>query len=134
MMFIKDSPQIPLPKNISNDCEHPPRPLCLLKTHGHSPRMGNFSYSREPSMSLIMQMSDLTFSGPTMIIAWPVTPGLGRLSAIFIISFTGPDSCGSSLTMYTHAQLVVATNWSTTNCSAPTGSSQSLPDLGLLFL
>src|SRR6266481_6267089 len=127
----KDSPWIPVPKHISNDYEHP---LCPLKTHGHSPRMGNFSYSREPSMSLIMQTSDLMFSNPTMIITLLVTPGLERLSAVFIISFTGPDSCGSSLTMYTHAQLVIATNQSTTNHSAPTSSSQSLPDLGLLFL
>src|SRR6266481_600361 len=126
----KDSPWIPLPKNISNDYEHP---LCPLKTHGHSPRMGNFSYSREPSMALIMQMSDLMFSSPTIIIALPVTPGLGRLSAIFFISFTGPDSCGSSPTMYTHAQLVATTNWSTTNLLAPTSSSQSPPRLGILF-
>src|SRR6266481_4722752 len=120
-----------LPKNISNGYERPP---CPLRTHGHSPRMGNFSYSRGPSTSLIMQTSDLTFSDPTMIIALPVTPGLERLSAIFVVSFTGPDSYGSSPTMYTHAQLVAATNRSTTNRSAPTGSSQSPPNLGILFL
>src|SRR6266481_3862476 len=87
-----------LPKNISNGYECPPRPL---RTHGHSPRTGNFSYSRGPSTSLIMQMSDLTFSDPTMIITLPVTPGLERLSAIFVVSFTGPDLYSSSLTMYT---------------------------------
>src|SRR6266481_3955381 len=123
----KGSLWILLPKNISNGYEHPPR---LLRTHGHSPRTVNFSYSRGPSTSLIMQMSDLTFSDPTMIIAWPVTPGLARLSAIFIASFTGPDSYGSSPTTYTHAQLVAATNQSTTNRLAPTGSSQLPPDLG----
>src|SRR6266481_8542652 len=116
-----------LPKNISNGYEHPPHPL---RTHGHSPRTVNFSYLRGPSMSLIMQMSDLTLSDPTMIIAWPVTPGLARLSAIFVASFTGPDSYGSSPTTYTHAQLVTTTNRSTTNRSAPTGSSQLPPDLG----
>src|SRR6266481_8185677 len=83
--------RILLPKNISNSYEHPPRPL---RTHGHSPRTVNFSYLRGPSMSLIMQTSDLMFSNPTMIIAWPVTPGLARLSAIFVASFTGPDSYG----------------------------------------
>src|SRR6266481_5152642 len=120
-----------LPKNISNGYERPPRPL---RTHGHSPRMVNFSYLRGPSTSLIMQTSDLTFFNPTMIIALPVTPGLERLSAIFIISFTGPDSYSSSPTTYTHAQLVAATNRSTTNRSAPTGSSQLPPDLGILSL
>src|SRR6266481_7154213 len=120
-----------LPKNISNSYERPPHPL---RTHGHSPRMGNFSYSRGPSTSLIMQTSNLTFSDPTMIIALLVTPGLERLSAIFIISFTGPDSYGLSLTMYTHAQLVAATNRSTTNHLAPTSSSQLPPDLGTLSL
>src|SRR6266481_4924490 len=127
----KGSLWILLPKNISNGYERPP---CPLRTHGHSPRMVNFSYLRGPSTSLIMQMSNLTFSGPTMIIALPVTPGLERLSAIFIGSFTGPDSYDSSLTTYTHAQLVATTNWSTTNCSAPTGSSQLPPDLGTLSL
>src|SRR6266481_9729563 len=126
----KDLLQILLPKNISNGYECPPHPL---RTHGHSPRTGNFSYSRGPSMSLIMQMSNLMFSDPTMIIALPVTPGLERLSAIFIVSFTGPDLYGSSLTTYTHAQLVTATNWSTTNRSAPTGSSQLPPTLGFYF-
>src|SRR6266481_2311689 len=102
----KGSLRILLPKNISNSYEHPP---CPLRTHSHSPRTGNFSYSRGPSTSLIMQTSDLTFSDPTMIITLPVTLGLERLSAIFVISFTGPDLYSSSLTMYTHAQLVAAT-------------------------
>src|SRR6266481_9955619 len=127
----KDLLQILLPKNISNGYECPPHPLM---THGHSPRTGNFSYSRGPSMSLIMQTSDLTFSDPTMIIALLVTLGLERLSAIFVISFTGPNSYGLSLTMYTHAQLVATTNRSTTNHSAPTSSSQLPPDLGTLSL
>src|SRR6266481_3944341 len=122
----KGSLQILLPKNISNGYGRPPHPL---RTHGHSPRTGNFSYSREPSTSLIMQTSDLMFSDPTMIITLPVTPGLERLSAVFIVSFTGPDSYGLSLTMYTHAQLVTATSQSTTNRSAPTSSSQLPPDL-----
>src|SRR6266481_5613995 len=127
----KGSLRIPLPKNISNGYEHPP---CLLRTHGHSQRTVNFSYLRGPSTSLIMQTSDLMFSDPTMIIAWLVTPGLERLSAIFVVSFTGPDSYGLSLTMYTHAQLVAATNRSTTNHLAPTSSSQLPPDLGTLSL
>src|SRR6266481_4073026 len=127
----KGSLWILLPKNISNGYKCPPHPL---RTHGHSPRTGNFSYSRGPSMSLIMQTSDLTFSNPTMTMTLPVTPGLERLSAIFVVSFTGPDLYSSSPTMYTHAQLVAATNWSTTNRLAPTSSSQSPPDLGILFL
>src|SRR6266481_6580247 len=127
----KGSLRILLPKNISNGYEHP---LCPLRPHGHSQRTVNFSYLRGPSTSLIMQTSNLTFSDPTMIIAWPVTPGLARLSAIFITSFTGPDLYGSSPTTYTHAQLVAATNQSITNCSAPTGSSQLPPDLGTLSL
>src|SRR6266481_8183139 len=75
----KGSLWILLPKNISNSYEHPP---CPLRTHGHSQRMVNFSYLRGPSTSLIMQTSNLTFSNPTMIITWPVTPELARLSAI----------------------------------------------------
>src|SRR6266481_8218573 len=61
----KGSLWILLPKNISNGYECPPHPL---RIHGHSPRMVNFSYLRGPSMSLIMQTSDLMFSDPTMII------------------------------------------------------------------
>src|SRR6266481_1572434 len=127
----KGSLRILLPKNISNGYECP---LCPLRPHGHSQRTVNFSYLRGPSMSLIMQTSDLMFSDPTMIIAWLVTLGLERLSAIFVVSFTGPDSYGLSPTTYTHAQLVAATNRSTTNRSAPTGSSQLSPDLGTLSL
>ena len=128
----KDSPQIPLPKNTSNVCEHPQHLLPPLKTHGHSQRMGNSSCSKEPSTSLIIQMFGLMSFDPTMIIALLVTLGLGRLSVIFIIIFTGLDSSSSSPTMYTHAQLAAAANRFTTNHLVPISSFQLPHNLGIL--
>ena len=129
----KDLQRIQLLRDISAVFGHTSHTQIQPTTRGHYPKAESSSYSKEPSSSLTMQMSDWMSYNPIMTITLRGIQALAKRLVISDTSSTGPDWSDSSPTMGGPAPLVAEANPSITSLSVPFDSFQLPYNLGIRF-